>query len=221
MEEEEIDWEAIKVGDNAIEWLKKLERMVRKRSTISITGNVRVHEYEDGKEVIGEDVVQNFDGAFSVSLAGLTEVRVDPGTVNMIQPLIDGVQLDGKKRNGQPAPDGVPSLSIKEGGDKETRGSYVCLKVKALGEHGQGFDPADEEALTVAHLKTLEEGVAEGPGYPETGELIGYRPLAFIEWDEEAKIPRRIRQIRYFDQEYEFIKAEEGRPGRHEFAPAP
>lgn len=222
MEEEEFDWRAIKVGDDALYWLRKFERFVKRQTLKSVTGNVRVHQYEDGKEVVGEDIVQNFDGAWTVSLRGLTEVRIGPGTVNQIQPRINGIYLDGTDKSGQPSPEGIPMLSIKEGGDKETRGSWVCLKVVSLGENEAGFDPEDEEALTVAHLKTLEKGIAEGPGYPETGELIGYRPLAHIEWNEAANKPRRVRQIRYFDQEYQFYKSDdEERPGRHEFSPAP
>lgn len=220
MEDEQIDWKAVRIGDAAMPELQKLERLVRRGSVVSVTGNVRVHQYEDGKEVVGEDLTQNFEGAFSVSLRGFTEVMVGVGTVNLVVPMIGGVRLDGTRKDGSRAPEGPPMLSIKEGGDKESRGSWVCIKVKALGEAGEGFDPEDEEALTIAHLKTLEPGIAEGPGYPEAGELVGYRPLAHLQWDDLAKRPLRVRQIRFFDQEYEFIK-QQGRPGRHEFAPAP
>ena len=219
-EDDTIDWRAVRAGDQAIPQLQKLERLVRRSVVTSVTGNVRVHQYEDGTEVVGEDITQNFEGAFSVSLRGFTEVRVEVGTVNLVVPMIGGVRLDGTKKDGSPSPSGVPLLSIKEGGDKESRGSWVCVRVKALGKPGAGFDPEDEEALTIAHLKTLARGIAEGPGYPEEGELVGYRPLAHIQWDEQAKRPIRVRQIRFFDQEYAFIK-QEGRPGRHEFSPAP
>lgn len=218
--EDTIDWQAVKRGDNAIPQLQKLERLVRKGAVVSVTGNVRVHQYEDGKEVVGEDITQNFDGAFTVSLRGFTEVRVDVGTVNLVVPMIGGVRLDGTTRDGGVSPDGAPLLSIKDGGDKESRGSWVCVRVKALGESGKGFDPEDVEALTIAHLKTLAQGIAEGPGYPEEGELVGYRPLAHIQWDDLAKRPIRVRQIRFFDQEYQFIKPK-GSRGRHEFSPAP
>lgn len=220
MEDEQIDWRAVRTGDQAIPQLKKLERMVRRAAVVSVTGNVRVHQYEDGKEVVGEDLTQNFDGAFNVSLRGFTEVLVAVGTVNMIIPMIGGVRLDGTRKDGSPAPGGPPLLSIKEGGDKDTRSSWVCVRVKAMGESGEGFDPEDEEALTIAHLKTLEPGIAEGPGYPDTGELVGYRPLAHLQWDDQARRPLRVRQIRFFDQEYQFIQ-QQGRPGRHEFSPAP
>lgn len=218
-EDDAIDWRALRAGQNPIPHLQKLERLVRRKAVVSITGNVRVHQYEDGIEVVGEDMTQNFDGAFTVSLRGFTDVRVDPGTVNLVVPMIGGVRLDGTTKEGRPSPDGAPLLSIKEGGDRDTRGSWVCIRVKALGKSGEGFDPEDEEALTIAHLKTLARGVAEGPGYPETGDLIGYRPLAHIQWDAEAKRPIRVRQIRFFDQEYQFFQAE-GRAGRHEFSPA-
>lgn len=204
-------------GDVSTATLRAFETYVKSQGVVSVSGNVRVHQYTDGKSIVGDDARQSFSGSFAATRQGDRAVTVGIGRVNGAMPRIGAVYLDGSDADGNPARGGVPSLEL-EGGDIATRRSYLCLRVVALATNTRtwGFDPADEDALTVVHRLTLRQGT--GPGYEEDGTGTGYRPIAELSWDARAQRLLSIRQILYFDQEYAF-KPEEGGPGRHLFSP--
>lgn len=213
-------------GAVATETLRAFEAFVKSQGVVSVSGNVRVHQYVDGKSIVGETSRANFSGAFEVTRKGARSITVGIGRVNGVMPRIGGIYLDGTDADGNPARGGVPALDL-EGGDPETRRSYVCLRVQSHGsrvtgeESGGrgdtvGFDPEDEEALTIAHRLTLKTGT--GPGYEDDGDGVGYRPVAELAWDARGQRLLSVRQILRFDQEYAF-KPQEGGPGRHLFSP--
>lgn len=205
-------------GKVATETLRDFEAFVKSQSVVSVSGNVRVHQYVDGKSIVGETSRANFSGAFEVTRKGARSITVGIGRVNGVMPRIGGIYLDGTDADGNPARGGVPALDL-EGGDPETRRSYVCIRVESHGGEGgesRGFDPEDAEALTIAHRLTLKTGT--GPGYEDDGDGVGYRPVAELAWDARGERLLSVRQILRFDQEYAF-KPQEGGPGRHLFSP--
>jgi hypothetical protein len=205
-------------GAVATETLRAFEAFVKSQGVVSVSGNVRVHQYVDGKSIVGETSRANFSGAFEVTRKGARSITVGIGRVNGVMPRIGGIYLDGTDADGNPARGGVPALDL-EGGDPETRRSYVCIRVESRGVEGRetlGFDPEDEEALTIVHRLTLKTGT--GPGYEDDGDGVGYRPVAELAWDARGERLLSLRQILRFDQEYAF-KPQEGGPGRHLFSP--
>lgn len=177
---------------------------------------VRVNRTLNGVSVIAESVPQVFAGAWSVSVAGRTTVRVGDGTVNGRVPWLYGRSLDGLDSDGKTDPQGVPMLII-EGGPGERLRSYVCLRVVIDSKTG-AMDVDVPESLTLAHRQTLHPAFAEG-GAPDE-ERVGYWPLAQLQWSADGKRVERVRQWAYFNYVHRFQKSNDGRPGRHWFRPA-
>lgn len=176
---------------------------------------VRVARTLNGVHVTASADTQSFSGAWTVTLSGLSSVRIGDGTVNGRVPWLDGRGLDGLDEEGEPHPEGVPLLSVSEG-PGERRRSYVGVLVR--------IDPAtgamiaeDTESLTVAHRGTLHPTFAEG-GAPDE-ESTGFWPLAQLHWSADGKRVERVRQWAYFHYVHRFQTGTGGKAGRHWFRP--
>lgn len=192
--------------------LRKFIRFVLADSARSFSG-VRVHQRRTGKTLIAESDTASFRGAWDVSLRGPREAVVGAGTVNGLVPHILGIRLDGTDEQGDPLPDGPPSLFLDEGPNERNR-SYILLQVRIDPATGE-IDPEDPEAVTVIHR----------PAVPAPYDLVGsvddggagYRPIAQLTWSADGSRVVRVSQWLYFHQAHRFVPGQEGQLGRHRF----
>jgi len=190
---------------------------------LSVAGpGQRMHGSATGRAIVSEPPAVAFRGAFAVSLrASMRQARVGLGRVNGLVPVIDDRTLDGRNpATGKPDRKGVPMLPLASGPGSDGY-SYIALAMRVDLATGRLLDdPA--KAVTVVHVKALDPRFVEGhPG--DDGNGLGLHPLAEIEWDISRStnpLPRRARQMVFFDQTHRFIAGRDGEPGRHEMGVA-
>lgn len=198
------DFPAI-TGENALPVLQAFIDFVKGDKVSLIGSGVREARGDRGRTFVFEQDPQRFPGSFRVSSQGPRSVRVGEGEVNGRIPFLDGRDLTGLDPDGQPHPEGVPTLLLE--GEPEARRSWICLLVIAANAD-TGEIPAGEEGLTITHRLALPTGVPYG--LDEEGR--GLRPIAQLTWNSDRTRVDRIRQILHFDQEYRAPRGEDPRP---------
>lgn len=198
------DFPAI-TGENALPVLQAFIDFVKSDRIGTVGGPVREMRGDRGRTFIFEQETQKFPGSFRVSSLGPRSVRIGEGEVNGRIPFLDGRDLTGLREDGEPHPEGPPTLILE--GEPEARRSWICLLViDASADTGEM--PPGEEGLTIVHRLALPEGVPYG--LDEEGR--GLRPIAQLTWNSDRTRIDRIRQILHFDQEYRAPRGEDPRP---------
>lgn len=210
-------------GENALPVLQALVDHVRNDQITIVGGPVRIVETAQGRSIIFEPDSNRFIGAFRVSSVGPLRFRIGEGTVNGEVPILEGRDLAGLMPDGEPHPEGRPSLEIKD--TPEGRRSFLCLQIAnppaETGGDAGGDDRAqslgvmsgaqlagEESDLTIVHRIALPKDVPYG--LDEEGR--GLRPIAQLTWNEDRTRVDRVRQILHFDQEYRAPRGSDPRP---------
>ena len=172
--------------------LNRFARFVKVDATISISGDARVVKTVKGRRVIYEPSPQTFPGSFRVSLPGGNRITVGEGLVSGLVPYMDGRRIDGLLADGEPDPEGKPSLLL-EAPDSWDR-SYVMLLARVTGENEieevKNQTP-DDPIVEIVHREELPGGMVE------SGRVA--RLVAVIYWG--AGRIRSVRQVVWYDQE--------------------
>ena len=205
-------------------WRPKLVKfirwVVRDYLALSVAGpGQRLHQSRTGRVIVNEAPTVAFHGAFHVSLRPASlEARVTPGRVNGLMPSIEGTGLDGEEiETGKADPKGAPLVKL-EGGAAEDGYSYVALRVRVDPGTGEiDLGQLANDAVSVVHVAQLDPAILSGGGGSQDREGVGLEPLAEIEWDDRGQVPRRVRQIVYFDRTHRFLRDGGEGPGRHVF----
>jgi len=203
-------------AENALPTLRAFMEFVQNDQVTIVGGPVRVVRTAQGQSIIFEPESNRFVGAFRVSTVGPRTFRVGEGTVNGEVPILDGRDLAGLMPDGDPHPEGAPSLRVE--GEPETRRSWICLLVTEPPASSGGGDTVSSMSLgvvkggdppiTIVHRIALPDKVPYG--LDEEGR--GLRPIAQLTWNEDRTRVDRVRQILHFDQEYRAPKGSDPRP---------
>jgi hypothetical protein len=198
------DFPAI-TGENALPILQAFIDYVKADRVALIGAGVRETRGDRGRTFVFEEAPQRFPGSFRVSSQGPRSVRIGEGEVNGRVPFLDGRDLAGLDLDGEPHPEGVPTLILE--GEPEARRSWICLLVIAANANTGEIPPGDE-GVTITHRLALPTGTPYG--LDEEGR--GLRPIAQLTWNSDRTRVDRIRQILHFDQEYRAPRGEDPRP---------
>jgi hypothetical protein len=179
-------------GQEIAPLLARFARFVKRDSVITITGGARVMKTAQGRRVIYDPAPQTFPGAFKVRQLGGNRVEVSDGLVSGLVPYLDGRRLDGLDEEGEPLPEGRPSLLCEapKTGDR----TYVVLYARHTDE-GEVDDTIEQDSgdpgAVIVHLEELP------PGMREEGRVA--RLVAVLYW--QGGQVRQVRQVVWYDQE--------------------
>lgn len=180
-------------GKPIIPVLNRFVRFVKRESTISISGEARVMKTAKGRRVIYEPRPQVFPGSFRVSLPGGNRIAVGEGLVSGLVPYLNGRRIDGLTEEGEPHPEGKPTLLLTAPLSRDR--SYVLLFARVTDDGeiaggGEGVVDGDPSA-EIVHREELPAEMRE------EGKVA--RLVAVIYWSS-ARI-RTVRQVVWYDQE--------------------
>jgi hypothetical protein len=172
--------------------LRRFARYVLRDAKVVVSGEARVMKGRYGRRVLYEPTPQTFPGSFKVSLPGGNRVAIGDGLVSGLVPYLDGRRIDGLDAEGQPDPQGKPTLLCDppESGDR----SYLVLYARHT-EEGEVDDTIAQDSgdpgAVIVHLDELP------PGMREEGRVA--RLVAVLYWSGERV--RSVRQVVWYDQE--------------------
>lgn len=176
-------------GQGIIPLLNRFARFIRQDSTISISGEARVMKMAKGRRVIYEPAPQTFPGSFKVTPGAGNRITVGEGLVSGLVPYMDGRRIDGLTEEGEPDPQGKPTLLLEAPLSWDRSYVMLLVNVDAAGEIAE--QSPDSPVAEIVHREELPAGMVE-EGRPA-------RLVAVIYWG--AGRIRSVRQVVWYDQE--------------------
>jgi hypothetical protein len=175
-------------GMDFVDWLESVLAMFRREGSLTISGNVRVHQTLTGKHIIAESESVDFKGAFTVSLVAENTIQVNGGGVVVVngllrEPVIGDRFISGVDETGARDADGVPTLVLNPVSGAR---SLIWLRV---GGGDEGGEP---------EVEIVQERPAGSSG---ANDDSGFKALAVILWKDGKATG--VRPITYFNQRAE------------------
>ena len=195
---------------------KKLLKFIDSTGVVAGPG-IRVSQGPNGTQVVRSDSFQAWNHPFKVSTQrgekDKYEVIVTPGTLNTVQPNINGTQLDGLK-DGNIVP--VTPLSIEAPGSDGYAKTFIILEINVHESADRGGIQINPEELNIAHVEDI--GVTQAALLAGTAidtEKMGQHPLAALYW-KDGKVEKVI-QMTYHNLGHRYLEADQdaGKSSRH------
>jgi len=199
-------------GERWKEWFKRFAQWARQFTLFRGDPRVRFNVIPGHGTWVTADIEQpGYVGSWAVSLSGM-EATVGEGYVNNLIATVDGVGLDGKKKDGTSTT--VPSISLSDGPNAKLR-SWLCVQTEIDPKTFKLLNPEEhKDVITIVHVNELDPAHRDG-GSPDLNHL-GREPIAVIKWQDKAT-PLGVWQHANSDLHHWFKPGTKGARGRHFF----